>query len=97
MCTITSLLTYWVTQIIEVNDKGDDGTPVRVRFDISFYLVAAAAVSSVLATGLSLFMLCLLQRSRERTRSHDDLSMELMYSMLPADSLSEIPPPAYSP
>lgn len=97
MCVATSLLVYWVTRILETVGEMDSQDPAKVKFDVSFYLVVAAGGSSVMATGLSLLMHCYLHRLRERTRSEEELSLDLMYSMLPADSFAEIPPPAYSP
>ena len=97
MCVASSLLVYWVTRILETESGTDTSTPAKVKFDISFFLVVAAGASSVMATGLSLLMHCYLHRVRERTRSEEELSLDLMYSMLPADSFSDIPPPAYSP
>ena len=86
---------YWVTQILETVGEVDSNNPAKVKFAISFYLVVAAGGSSVLATLFSLVMHCYLHRMQERTRSEDEF--ELMYSMIPADSISDVPPPAYSP
>ena len=97
MCVASSLLVYWATRILEAQPGGDSHTPAKVKFDISFFLVVAAGASSVMATGLSLVMHCYLHRVRERTPSEEELSLDLLYSMLPADSFSDIPPPAYSP
>ncbi|CAH3014521.1 unnamed protein product [Porites evermanni] len=98
MCVGATLLVYWVTRILEEVSEKETGIKSKIKFDISFFLVVAAGASSVMATGFSLLMHCFLHRaSRERTRSDDELSLELMYSMLPADSFSDIPPPAYSP
>ena len=98
MCVGSTLLVYWVTRILEEVSEKETGIKSKIKFDISFFLVVAAGASSVMATGFSLLMHCFLHRaSRERTRSDDELSLELMYSMLPADSFSDIPPPAYSP
>lgn len=97
MCVATSIIVYWVTRILEEVGEEDPNDPAKVKFDISFCLVVAAGGSSVLATALSLVMHCFLHRMRERTRSEEELSLDLMYSMLPADSISDVPPPAYSP
>ena len=86
---------YWVTRILETVGEVDSKDPAKVKFDISFYLVVAAGGSSVMATLCSLIMHCYLHRVRERTLSEDEF--ELMYSMVPADSISDVPPPAYSP
>ena len=96
MCVSSSLIVYWVTRILE-SESESEIAPGKVKFDISFFLVVAAGASSVMATGLSLLMHCYLHRVRERTRSEEELSLDLLYSMLPADTLSDIPPPAYSP
>ncbi|XP_020623822.1 transmembrane protein 127-like [Orbicella faveolata] len=95
MCVTSSLLIYWVTRILETVGEVDSKDPAKVKFDVSFYLVVAAGGSSVMATLFSLIMHCYLHSVRERTQSVDEL--ELMYSMLPADSVSDFPPPAYSP
>ena len=95
MSITSSLLVYWVTRILETFGEGDSKDPAKVKFDISFYLVVAAGGSSVMATLFSLIMHCYLHHMRERTQSVDEF--ELMYSMLPADSVSDFPPPAYSP
>ena len=97
MCVATSVIVYWVTRILETVGETDSNDPAKVKYDVSFCLVVAAGGSSVLATALSLVMHCYLHRMRERTRSEDELSLELMYSMVPADSISDVPPPAYSP
>ena len=96
MCVASSLLVFWVTKILEAQ-PGNLHTPAKVKFDISFFLVVAAGASAVMATALSLVMHCYLHRTRERTHSEEELSLDLLYSMLPADSFSDIPPPAYSP
>lgn len=94
----TNGLVYWVTQLLEHSSnaqiKGKE-TTIKVKFEVSFYLVAAAGASSVLATAFGL--LYCQRRHRQRSASDDELSLELMYSMSHADSLSDIPPPAYSP
>ncbi|XP_029197685.1 transmembrane protein 127-like [Acropora muricata] len=97
MCVTSSLLVYWVTRILEEQSGKDSNMPVKVKFDISFFLVVAAGASAVMATALSLVMHCYLHRTRQRTRSEEELSLDLLYSMLPADSFADIPPPAYSP
>lgn len=97
MCVTSSLLVYWVTRILEGQRGKDSHTPVKVKFDISFFLVVAAGASAVMATASSLVMHCYLHRTRQRTRSEEELSLDLLYSMLPADSFADIPPPAYSP
>lgn len=97
MCVTSSLLVYWVTRILEEQSGKDSNMPVKVKFDISFFLVVAAGASAVMATAFSLVMHCYLHRTRQRTRSEEELSLDLLYSMLPADSFADIPPPAYSP
>lgn len=97
MCVATIIIVYMVTRILEEVGEEDSSDPAKVKFEISFCLVVAAGGSSVLATALSLVMHCYLHRMRERTQSDEELSLELMYSMVPADSISDVPPPAYSP
>ena len=97
MCVATIIIVYMVTRILEEVGEEDSSDPAKVKFEISFCLVVAAGGSSVLATALSLVMHCYLHRMRERTQSDEELSLELIYSMVPADSISDVPPPAYSP
>ena len=95
----TNGLVYWVTRELERSDiaqiPGNKKSLIKVRFDVSFYLVAAAGASSVFATAFGL--LYCQRRRRQRSITDDELSLELMYSMHNADSLSDVPPPAYSP
>lgn len=95
LCVVTSLLIYWVTAITEKTATGENDKKVHVKFDISFYLVVAAGVSSVLATAISVSQ-CR-RVFRERSIVDDEMSLELMYSMHSADSLSQLPPPEYVP
>lgn len=91
------MLVYWVTTILEKTSKEQNETgKVHIKFDVSFYLVAAAGVSSVIATGLSILHCRRFYRTRSIT--DDEMSLELMYSMhSAAESFSDQPPPAYSP
>jgi len=97
-CVITNILVFWVTRELEKSPGAQNlgkHEIIKVTFEVSFYLIAAAGGSSVLATAFGL--LYCQRRHRRRSTDDDELSLELMYSMHHADSLSDIPPPAYSP
>lgn len=92
----TNGLVFWVTRELEKSDIAQNPgqhEKITVTYEVSFYLVAAAGATSVLATAFGV-LYC--QRRHRQNHMTDD-ELELMYAMHNADSLSDIPPPAYSP
>lgn len=107
-CVIINLFCYWLTVEVyrlQKDTKLHIGSKVKVTFDVSFYLVAAAGGVGVIATAMN----CL-----RRYPTHDQQAeslldeydgMEGAFPGLPppdipvgqSSPMSNLPPPAYTP
>lgn len=103
MCVMINMFCYWLTaevQALQKSTKMHPGSKVNVKFDISFFLIAAAGAVGVLATALN----CL-----RRYPSYDDSPSEALLDdfdgmeglLAPGPDSAAManipPPPAYTP